>query len=106
MLVSTNTTGAELALSAELKLRLPSARCSATCEEVKLSGMQITGGWIHPQSVPISGGRNALGRADRSRIKQQLGKKGRTITGRSGARNTIKHCTSGHFRGGRFGWEV
>ena len=51
----------------------------APCEEVKLGRMQITGGWIHAQSVPISGGRNALGRADRSGIEQQLRKEGRTV---------------------------
>src|SRR5450631_4219935 len=78
----------------------------APCEEVKLGRMQITGGWIHAQSVPVSGGRNELGRADRSGIEQQLRKEGRAVASRRAAGDAVKHCESGDFRGGRIGWKV
>src|SRR5580704_16356584 len=51
----------------------------AAREEVKLSRMQIAGGWIHAQRIPVSGGWNQLGRANRSGIENQLRKKSRTI---------------------------
>jgi hypothetical protein len=54
----------------------------ASCEEVEFGRVQIPGGWIHAQRVPVSGGRNALGRADRSGIEQQLRKERRAVAGR------------------------
>ena len=72
----------------------------AACEEVKFGRMQIPGGWIHAQCVPVSGGRNALGRADRSGIEQQLRKERRAVTGRCGARDTVKHFECRDFRDG------
>ena len=63
----------------------------ASGEEVKFGRMQIPGGWIHAQRVPVTGGRNALGRANRSGIKQQLRKERRSVASRCGASRTVKH---------------
>jgi len=52
--------------------------------------VQITGRWIHAQRVPVSGGRNALGRADRSGIEEQLRKERRAVSGSCGAGNGVK----------------
>ena len=47
--------------------------------KVKFGGMEIAGRRIHAQRVGGSGGRDSLGRANRSGIKQQLRKEFRTI---------------------------
>ena len=88
MLVRIKTIGAELASRRQLEiadralLRHVRGRTvmiqsigpllEAAREEVKFGRMQISGGWIHAQRIPVSGGWNALGRADRSGIEKQL----------------------------------
>ena len=73
----------------------------APCEEVEFGRVQIPGGWIHAQRVPVAGGRNALGRADRSGIEQQLRKERRAVAGGCGAETTVEHIERRHFRCGR-----
>ena len=78
----------------------------APCEEMELRRVQIPGGWIHAQCVTVSGGRNALRRANRGGIEQQLRKEGRSVTGRCGARNTAKNFECWHIWGGWICWQV
>ena len=78
----------------------------APCEEVEFGRVQIPGGWIHAQRVPVSGGRNALGRANRSGIEQQLRKERRAVTRRCGAGNTVKHFERRRFRDGWICWQI
>ena len=62
-------------------------------------GCRLPGGWIHAQRVPVSGGRNALGRANRGGIEQQLRKERRAVSGRCGARNTAEALRAPGFQG-------
>src|SRR5205807_1409090 len=76
------------------------------CEEVELGGVQIPGGWIDAQRIPVSGGWNALGRANRSGIEEQLRKERRAVSGRCGAGNGMKDLERGRFREGWIRREV
>ena len=68
--------------------------------------MQISGGWIHAQSVTVSSGWNELGRADRSGVEQQLRKECWAIADRCGARESLKHVERGYVRAGRICGQV
>ena len=68
--------------------------------------MQVPGGWIHAQRVAVSSRGNALGRANRSGIEQQLRKERRPVTGRRGASDTVKHLECRYFRNRWICWQV
>ena len=69
-------------------------------DEMKLSWVQIPGGGIYAQSIALSRGRNALGRANGSAIKQQLRKECRSIADLCRARDALKHVERRCFRTG------
>ena len=70
-------------------------------QKVEFSRVQIPGGWIHTQCVPVSGRRNALRSTDTSLIEEQLGKETSAIFNGGRASYAVQNFKRWRLRHGR-----
>src|ERR1700756_5062122 len=68
--------------------------------------VQISGGWIDTQCVPVTGGRDTLGRANGSGIEQQLRKESCSFARRGETRAATENLKCRHFRSGWICWQI